>query len=246
MRQFLLGFLLLVHLPLAGQGEYTLGPDAEAQEGVPRGKIEQFHGTSEIYPGAVRDVWVYIPAQYSGADPAAVMIFQDGAGFVSTEGQSAWMTPVVLDNLIHKREMPVAIGIFVQPGVLPAAGPDQRERYNRSYEYDAIGPRYARFLIEEILPEVARRYELGLTEDPNLRAIAGSSSGGIAAFTAAWNRPDAFRRVLTLVSCEPGTCSGAGVRRLRSPVRDRRGRSQQPARPGHLTGRAAVAVAGLD
>lgn len=199
MRQFLLGFLLLVHLPVSGQVEYALGPDSEAQEGVPRGKIEQFQWTSEIYPGAERDVWVYIPAQYSGANPAAVMIFQDGAGFVATEGPSAWMTPVVLDNLIHKREMPVTAGIFVQPGVLPAAGPDLRERYNRSYEYDAIGPRYARFLTEEILPEVARRYELRLTEDPNLRAIAGSSSGGIAAFTAAWNRPDTFRRVLTFV-----------------------------------------------
>jgi sugar lactone lactonase YvrE/enterochelin esterase-like enzyme len=200
MRTSPIGFLLLlIGLPLFGQVEYSLGPDSARHEGVPRGRIEQFQWKSNVYPGTERDVWVYIPAQYSAENAAAVMIFQDGAGFVSTEGASPWMTPVVLDNLIHQREMPVTIGIFVQPGVLPAAGPDQRERYNRSFEYDAIGPRYARFLIEEILPEVARRYELRLSEDPNLRGVAGSSSGGIAAFTAAWNRPDAFRRVLTFV-----------------------------------------------
>lgn len=200
MRQFLFGFLLLwAGLPLFGQVEYALGPDSEARDGVPRGKIEQFQWKSDIYPGTEREVWVYIPAQYSAANAAAVMIFQDGAGFINTEGATAWMTPVVLDNLIHKREMPVTVAIFVQPGVLPAAAADQRERYNRSYEYDALGSRYARFLIEEILPEVVRRYGLRLTDDPNLRGVAGSSSGGIAAFTAAWNRPDAFRRVLSFV-----------------------------------------------
>ena len=200
MQTYLLGFLLLlIGLPAVGQVEYVLGPDSQVQDGVPRGRIEQFQWESEIYPGSEHDVWVYVPAQYDTENAAAVMIFQDGAGFVATEGGSPWMTPVVLDNLIHKREMPVTVGIFVQPGILPAAGPEQRERYNRSYEYDALGPRYARFLIEDILPEVARRFALRLTDDPNLRAIGGSSSGGIAAFTAAWNRPDAFRRVLTFV-----------------------------------------------
>lgn len=191
--------LLLTGLPAPGQVEYPLGPDSQVQDGVPRGRIEQFQWKSEVFPGTERDVWVYIPAGYSAESASPVMVFQDGAGFVSTEGASPWMTPVVLDNLIHKGEMPATVGIFVTPGVLPAAGPDQRERYNRSYEYDALGPRYARFLLEEILPEVARRYRLRLTDDPNLRGIAGSSSGGIAAFTAAWNRPDVFRRVLTFV-----------------------------------------------
>jgi sugar lactone lactonase YvrE/enterochelin esterase-like enzyme len=200
MRKFLAGFIVLwAAVPLFGQVEYPLGPDSAVHDGVPRGRIEQFQWRSEIFPGTERDVWVYVPAQYSAANEAAVMIFQDGGGFVNTEGATAWMTPVVLDNLIHQGAMPVTVGIFVQPGVLPAAGPDQRERYNRSFEYDALGPRYALFLIEEILPEVARRYDLRLSEDPNLRGIGGSSSGGIAAFTAAWNRPDAFRRVLTFV-----------------------------------------------
>ena len=108
----------------------------------------------------------------------------------------SWRVPIVFDNLIHKGEMPVTIGIFIDPGVLPAASPDQQNRYNRSYEYDALGDRYARFLIEEILPEVAKHYSL--SKDPNDYAIAGSSSGGIAAFNAAWNRPDVFRRVAQL------------------------------------------------
>lgn len=195
-----LAVLLATVSPLWGQTVYQLGPDSQVQEGVPRGVIQQFEWTSEIFPGTLRDVWVYIPVQYSAVTGGApVMIFQDGAGFVSTEGGNAWMTPVVLDNLIHKGEMPVTIGIFVQPGVLPVANENHRERYNRSYEYDGLGDRYARFLIEEILPETARRYDLRLTEDPNLRALVGSSSGAIAAFTAAWNRPDYFRRVMSFV-----------------------------------------------
>jgi len=124
------------------------------------------------------------------------MVFQDCHSFVSTE-ERRWMTPIVLDNLIHQGRMPVIIGIFIPPGVLPARGADQRGRYNRSFEYDGLGDRYARFLLEEILPEVAKDYNL--TDDPNLRGIGGSSSSGICAFTAAWNRPDAFRRVLSFV-----------------------------------------------
>jgi gluconolactonase len=123
------------------------------------------------------------------------MVFQDGGGFVSETG--AWRVPVVFDNLIRQGAMPVTIGIFIDPGVTTAASPDQQPRFNRSYEYDGLGPRYAGFLIDEILPEVAKRYRI--SSDPNDRAIAGSSSGGIAAFTAAWERPDAFRRVLSFV-----------------------------------------------
>ena len=108
-----------------------------------------------------------------------------------------WRAPIVFDNLIHKGEMPVTIGIFINPGVMPALSSDQQNRYNRSYEYDGLGDRYARFLLDEILPEVSKQYNL--TNDPNGRAIGGSSSGGICAFTAAWNRPDAFRRVLSFV-----------------------------------------------
>ncbi|MEJ7607656.1 MAG: alpha/beta hydrolase-fold protein, partial [Bryobacteraceae bacterium] len=93
--------------------------------------------------------------------------------------------------------MPVTIGIFINPGVLPAMNEQQQSRYNRSYEYDAIGDRYATFLISEILPEVSKSYNL--STDPNHRGLCGSSSGGIAAFAAAWHRPDAFRRVLSFI-----------------------------------------------
>jgi sugar lactone lactonase YvrE/enterochelin esterase-like enzyme len=123
------------------------------------------------------------------------MVFQDGGGFASETG--AWRAPVVFDNLIQQGAMPVTIGIFIDPGVMPAESAGQQPRYNRSYEYDALGDRYPRFLLEEILPEVARQYKL--STDPNDRAVAGSSSGGIAAFTAAWERPDAFHRVMSFV-----------------------------------------------
>jgi gluconolactonase len=175
--------------------EYVLGPDSQRQPGVPKGTVTQHQWTSKIFPGTVRDYWVYVPAQYDAAKPACLMVFQDGAGFVKEDG--AIRAPVVFDNLIHKREMPVTIGVFINPGVLPANSDNALPRYNRSFEYDALGERYARFLLDEILPEVAKQYNL--SRDPNDRAIGGSSSGAICAFTVAWNRPDAFRRVLSWV-----------------------------------------------
>ena len=186
--------LLVWSLPILAE-DYVLGPDSQRQPGVPKGTVTRQAFTSKIYPGTVRDYWIYVPPQYNAAKPACVMVFQDGGGMVTETG--SWRVPVVFDNLIHKGEMPVTIGVFIDPGVLPAAAPDQQNRYNRSYEYDALGDRYARFLIEEILPEVAKRYNL--SKDPNDYAIAGSSSGGIAAFNAAWNRPDVFRRVVSFV-----------------------------------------------
>lgn len=168
--------------------EYRLGPDSERQAGVPQGQVTRYTWTSKIYSGTTRDYWVYKPAQYRPGRPAAVMVFQDGGSFVAEDG--AWRAPIVFDNLIHRGEMPVTIGVFVNPGVLAA-------RANRSPEYDAITDRYARFLLEEILPEVAKSYNL--SADPNHRAIGGSSSGGICAFNAAWHRPDAFRRVLSFI-----------------------------------------------
>ena len=186
---------LLLHAAGFAQ-QYTLGPDSKRQSDVPKGKITRHEWVSEIFPGTVRDYWVYVPAQYDPAQAAAVMVFQDGHRYVSVK-PSGWMTPIVFDNLIHKGEMPVTIGIFISPGVLPALSEGHQARYNRSFEYDALGDRYARFLIDEILPEVAKSYNL--TDDPNQRAISGSSSGGICAFTAAWQRPDVFRRVLSFI-----------------------------------------------
>jgi sugar lactone lactonase YvrE len=133
--------------------------------------------------------------QYQTSKPAAVMVFADGGSFVAEDG--AWRVPIVFDNLIHQGEMPIAIGVFVDPGVLPARISKENAHPNRSFEYDALGDRYSRFVLEEILPDVAKSYNL--SKDPNDRAIGGSSSGGICAFTVAWERPDAFRRVLSFV-----------------------------------------------
>ena len=175
---------------------YTLGPDSQPKAGVPKGKVSKYSwNTSKIFPGTTRDYWVYVPAQYDGTKPACVMVFADGAGFAAENG--AWRLPTVLDNLIQEGAMPVTIAVLVDPGVVPAARPEQMAGFNRSYEYDALGDRHARFLLEEILPEVGRQFKL--SANPNDRGIAGSSSSGIAAFNAAWERPDAFRRVLSFV-----------------------------------------------
>jgi enterochelin esterase-like enzyme/sugar lactone lactonase YvrE len=211
MRRFLLlPFLIFLATELIHGQEYVLGPDSQRQPGVPKGTVTQQSWTSKIYPGTVRDYWTYVPAQYDARRPACVMIFQDGGGMVSEAG--SWRVPVVLDNLIQRGELPAMIGVFINPGVMPASSPSQQSRYNRSYEYDALGDRYARFLIEEILPEVARHYNL--SKNPNDYAIAGSSSGGIAAFNAAWNRPDVFRRVASFVGSYTNLRGGDGLASL--------------------------------
>lgn len=193
----LCGLALALSLSLAAADTYELGPDSQRQPGVPRGVVTRHQfSSSKVYPGTVRDYWIYVPAQYSPAKPACVMVVQDGGGFVKEDG--SWRAPAVFDNLIAKGDMPVTIGIFVDPGVMPARDSNRAQsRYNRSYEYDALGGRYARFLADELLPEVAAKYKL--STDPNDRAIAGSSSGGIAAFNAAWNRPDVFHRVVSFI-----------------------------------------------
>jgi enterochelin esterase-like enzyme len=174
---------------------YALGPDSQVQPSVPHGRVEgPFVWKSTIFPGTIRQYWVYVPAQYDAGTPAAVMVFQDGHKYVNVEQE--YRVPVVFDNLIARAEMPVTIGIFVNPGhhgdALPA---DPWRGDDRSFEYDSLTGTYARFLLEEILPEVGRKYRL--TDDPDRRAIAGASSGGICAFTAAWERSDAFRKVVS-------------------------------------------------
>jgi len=187
--------LLALFLVLAAD-HYKLGADSQPQANVPRGKLEKLAWkTSKVYPGTERDWWVYVPAQYDAARPAALMVFQDGWGYANPEGQ--FRVPVVFDNLIQRKEMPVTIGVFVNPGSVPPAEPGQKARGNRSYEYDSLGDRYARFLLDEILPEVGKRWNV--TREPAGRAVAGISSGGICAFTVAWERPDQFGKVLSHV-----------------------------------------------
>ncbi len=175
--------------------DYVLGPDSLKQEGVPTGKVtKHVWDQSKVFPGTVRDYWIYVPAQYDGSAPAAVMIFQDGQGYVSEDGHSR--VPVVFDNLIHQKAMPVTIGVFINPGQIPATD-GGKPRSNRSFEYDSLGDLYARFLLEEILPEVGKSYKL--TDSAQGRALCGISSGGICAFTAAWERPDQFSKVISYV-----------------------------------------------
>ena len=188
--------LFLTSSALAGDEEYKLGPDSMRHEGVPQGSVTKDVWHSKVFPGTVRDYWVYVPAQYDGKKPACIMVFQDGQAYVKEDGD--FRVPVVFDNLIHKGEMPVTIGIFINPGRLEdASSKDPKKGSNRSFEYDTLSDQYARFLLEEILPEVGNKYKL--TDDPGCRAICGISSGGICAFTVAWQRPDSFHKVLSHV-----------------------------------------------
>ncbi len=180
---------------LLGAEEYVLGPDSQRQPGVPQGKVTKHEWTSKIYPGTVRDYWVYVPAQYDAGKPACTMVFQDGLTFVNEAG--AFRTTVVFDNLIHKGAMPVTIGVFINPGVVAGGNENTQARFNRSAEYDAVGPRFPTFLIEEVLAEVGKHYNL--SNNPDDRAISGSSSGGNASVNAAWTRTDVFHRVLSFI-----------------------------------------------
>lgn len=176
--------------------DYVLGPDSMPKDGVPKGNVVEGIWVSEkIYPGSERKYFIYTPAQYDGSTPAALMVFQDGEAYVKPDG--AFRVPIVFDNLIAAKEMPVTIGVFLNPGVIPASAPDAKPRSNRSFEYDSLGDQYARFLIDEVLPGLAEKHKLKITDDPEQRAICGISSGGICAWTVAWERPDSFRKVLS-------------------------------------------------
>lgn len=180
----------------AADEQFKLGPDSERQAGVPQGKVTKHEHVSQVFPGTKRDYFVYVPAQYDGKEPAALMVFQDGHTYVGEKGD--FRVPVVFDNLIAKKEMPVTIGLFINPGHKGDKMPDSPWKVdNRSFEYDTLSDQYARFLIEEMLPELSKQYKL--TDDPDRRAICGISSGGICAFTVAWERPDQFRKVLSHV-----------------------------------------------
>jgi sugar lactone lactonase YvrE len=190
--------LLLAQTP----EEYPGHPDAQAKEGVPKGEMLKFaFENSKIFPGTWREYWVYVPAQYDASKPACVYVNQDGV---------QWQAPVVFDNLIHKKEMPVMIGVFVMHGRVKASNSDVAlDRFNRSFEYDGLGDNYARFLLEELLPDVETKKTsdgraIRLSKSGNDRAIGGSSSGAVCAFTAAWERPDAFSRVFSAIGTYVG------------------------------------------
>ena len=169
-------------------------PDRVVQPGVPQGKITSGQFTeSQIFPGTRRDYSVYVPAQYKPDEPANLMVFMDGSGYAKADG--AFRVPIVFDNLIHQKAMPVTIAVFVNPGTITATKPGASDRSNRSFEYDSMGDRHTKFLIEEFLPVALK--DLNVSLDPAKRAICGISSSGICAFTAAWERPDQFGKVLS-------------------------------------------------
>src|SRR6266545_1706530 len=194
---FALVFCLFTGLFAQTTDNYSPGPDSKPQSGVPKGELLKLSfDKSKVFPGTTREYSIYIPAQYTPEKPACVYVGQDGLRFEA---------PTVFDNLIHKKEMPVTIGVFVMPGEAKAVGPSNAlNRFNRSYEYDGLGDSYARFVIDELLPEVETKKTsdgraIKLSHEGNDRAIGGSSSGAIAAFTAAWERPDAFSRVFSSI-----------------------------------------------
>ena len=169
-------------------------PDRVVQPGVPQGIITSGQFTdSQIFPGTRRDYSVYVPAQYKPDEPANLMVFMDGSGYAKADG--AFRVPVVFDNLIHQKAMPVTIAVFVNPGNIAATKPGAGDRSNRSFEYDSMGDLHTRFLTDEFLPVALK--DLNVSTDPAQRAVCGISSSGICAFTAAWERPDQFGKVLS-------------------------------------------------
>ncbi len=200
MRLFSLSLCLLAALPLLAaddpNAQYVLGPDSQPQAGVPQGKLQRFtFSESKIFPGTTREWQLYVPAQYQADKPACLLVCFDGGGYANPTGGTR--VPVVLDNLIAKKEVPVTIGVFINPGTFKASTPEGKDRSNRSFEYDSLGDANARFVLEEILPLVQKDYKL--TDNPDGWSIAGASSGAIAAFTVAWERPDKFHKVISWI-----------------------------------------------
>jgi len=167
---------------------YGLGPDSLPRDGVPKGEVRgPFTAPSKAIPGAQHTYWVYVPAQYDAAREVSLMVFNDGATYLKADGY--YRANNVLDNLIYRGDIPVMIALFIDPGVIIEGGAT-----NRSNEYDPLWDGYARVVADELLPALYKDYKI--SRDPERHGIAGWSSGAIAAFTVAWERPDVFHKVL--------------------------------------------------
>jgi enterochelin esterase-like enzyme len=181
--------------------QYRLGPDSLPQDGVPRGEIRgPYTLPSKVYPGTQHTYWVYVPAQYDPAVPTAIMVYQDGQAFKDENGDIRAQN--VMDNLIYRREIPVMIGVFINPGRTPEQPEPTPQNWgdgttNRGIEYNTPDDKYARIITEELMPALNKEYNI--SRDPEMRGIGGSSSGAIAAFSVAWERPNEFRKVLSNV-----------------------------------------------
>jgi gluconolactonase len=184
---------------------YLLGSDSQPHTSVAAGATFSFQLTdSEIFPGTTRTVTVYVPAAYRGDKPACVYVGLDGLGFNAA---------TVFDNLIAEHAMPITIGIGISSGTVPSASAPENPRFDRSFEFDSLSDRLARFVIEEVIPEVEKRktpdgQAIMLSDSPNDRAIGGGSTGAIAAFTVAWERPEAFRRIFSAIGTYVGMRGG--------------------------------------
>lgn len=180
---------------------YKLGPDSLVQEGVPQGKLNGPHTLPcNAYPGTQHTYWVFVPAQYDPKVPAALMVFNDGQAFMNENGDAR--APNVLNNLIYRREIPVMLAVFINPGRRPdQPEPNPREwgdrTTNRPTEYNSLDDKYARVICDELLPMLKKDYNI--SPNPDHRGIGGASSGAIAAWTVAWERPKEFRKVLSIV-----------------------------------------------
>ena len=192
--------------PPAAQGPdynafYQIGPDSLPHEGVPKGDVRgPFVLPSQAYPGTQHTYWVYVPAQYDPGEAASLMVFQDGQAFKDMDG--VVRAPNVLDNLIYRREIPVMIAVFINPGRRPDQPEPTPQNWgerdtNRPTEYNSHDDRYARGIVDELLPALSK--DFNISKDPEHRGIGGASSGAIAAFTVAWQRPDAFRKVMSMI-----------------------------------------------
>jgi enterochelin esterase-like enzyme/sugar lactone lactonase YvrE len=194
MKPILLSLLLLTAAMALPAEDYTLGPDSQPQDAVPKGTVTKFVlPPGKSYPGTPHNCAVYVPAQYDASKPTPFMIFLDGSQALG----NGMRVPVVFDNLIAKHDLPPMIAIFVDPGILPVVSDADQNRYNRIYEYDSLTPRFAEFLLNELIPAVAKNYNL--SKNPDDRGLSGVSTGAVGAFAAAWNRPDQFHRVLSFI-----------------------------------------------
>jgi enterochelin esterase family protein len=199
--------VLLAALPAWGQSgpnpnsHYQLGPDSLPQEGVPKGEIKgPFYLPSNAYPGTQHTYFVYVPAQYDPEAPTSLMIFNDGQAMMAPQGDVRAQN--VMDNLIYRREIPVMIAVFINPGRRPDQPEPTLQEWgdrttNRPTEYNTLDDRYARVIVDELMPVLSKEYKI--SKDPERHGIGGASSGAIAAFTVAWERPNDFRKVLSIV-----------------------------------------------
>jgi len=195
MKKIFSAFLLMIITVscLAQDSLYHLGPDSQRKEGVPKGIVSKYEWQSKLYNN-FREYYVYVPAQYDSTKPAALMVFQDGHAYLNDSGD--FRVPVVYENLIFQKKLPVTICLFVNPGHTTKDYPESRFRAsNRADEYDVLNDKYATMLIDEIVPELKKKYNI--SSDPRMHGIGGLSSGAICAFTAAWERTDYFHKVLS-------------------------------------------------